>query len=113
MEDTAERIATVIAPVKQDWKAVATLLLSALIFVSGVAWVVSGQILKGASRELDNNSKDVAILKSAQNATEQKALIVEKRMDELLLEIKSMNTKIGTVAESQARMEGYILGKNK
>lgn len=112
-ESTTESLAATIVPVKQDWKAIATLLLSALIFVSGVTWAVSGQILRGASKELETNSKEVAVLKSAQNASEQKAIIIDKRMDELLLEIKSINSKVGTVAESQARMEGYILGKNK
>ncbi len=112
-ESTADNIATVTASVKQDWKAVATLLLSLLVFVSGIAWVVVGNNLRAASKELETNTKNIATAQAAQSAIETKAIVVDKRMDDLLTEIKSINTKVGTVAESQARMEGYILGKNK
>ena len=110
-ESTTESLATAIAPVKQDWKAVATLLLSALIFVSGVTWVVSGQILKGASKELQTNTEKVIVLESKQAIYDAKVVVADKRLEEVLLEIKTMNQKVGTVAESQARMEGFMLGR--
>ncbi len=112
-DSTAESLATVIVPVKQDWKAVATLLLSALIFVSGVAWVVSGQILKGASKELQDNTQKVIVLESRQAIYESKVVVVDKRLEEVLAEMKALNQKIGTVAESQARMEGFIIAGKK
>lgn len=110
-ESTTESIATVIPPVKQDWKAVATLLLSALIFVSGVTWVVSGQILKAAAKDLQNNTEKILVVESKQAIYDQKIIASDKRLDEVLTEIKAMNQKTGTIAESQARMEGFILGK--
>ncbi len=112
-ESTAENIATVATSVKQDWKAVAMLLLSLLVFVSGVAWVVVGNNLRAASKELETNTKNVASLKADQSAIETKAILVDKRMDDVLAEMKAINSKVGTVAESQARMEGYILGQKK
>jgi hypothetical protein len=110
-EETVESLATAIAPAKQDWKAVATLLLSALIFVSGVTWVVSGQILKAANKELQDNTQKVIAIESKQALYDQKVIAADKRLDDVLTEMKSLNQKVGTVAESQARMEGFILGK--
>ncbi len=110
-ESATESLATVIVPAKQDWKAVATLLLSALIFVSGVTWVVSGQVLKGASKELQDNTQKVIALESKQAIYDSKVIIADKRLEEVLSEMKTLNQKVGTVAESQARMEGFILGK--
>ncbi len=112
-ESPVENLAIVTTSVRHDWKAVATLLLSLLVFVSGVAWVVVGNNLRAAAKDLEMNTKNIATLKADQAAIETKAILVDKRMDDVLAEMKAMNAKVGTIAESQARMEGYILGKNK
>lgn len=110
-DTTVENVASAVTPISKDWKAVATLLFAVLVFVSGIAWAVSGNILRGATRELETNSKKISVLESANQTLEQKQIVVDKRVEEILVEIRAMNTKVGTVAESQARMEGYILGK--
>ncbi len=112
-ESTVESLATTLAQPKQDWKAVATVLLSLLVFVSGIAWAVIGQNLRAASKELESNTKKVSVIEAAHAQLEQRVIVTDKRMDDLLGEIKSINSKVGTVAESQARMEGYILGQKK
>lgn len=111
MAETAESLATVIAPAKQDWKAVATLALSALLLLSGLTWVVTGQILRGAQRDLQENTAKIAAIESKQAVYDQKVVTTEKRIDECLAELKLLSQKVNGVAESQARMEGFMMGK--
>jgi hypothetical protein len=103
--------------VKNDWKSLVSLLLTALIFVGGVTWMVTGYIVRGAASEIKSHTEKINSIESRQSIIENQFMLIAKRQDEVFSEIKAdmktMSTKLNSVAESQARVEGVIVGSKK
>jgi cell division protein FtsX len=117
MSDTAENLHSTTKVIKNDWKSLATLLVTVLTFVVGITWMITGYVLKGAASEIKNNTEKVVLIEARQSLTDSQLANLTKRQDEVIAEIrndmKTMTTKINSVAESQARVEGVIIGSKK
>ena len=110
---TSEQVLAATRSIKQDWKAIASLLLAILTFVTGVVWMISGHILKAAALDVETSAKKIIAIESKQALTDQMVLSQSKRLDDVLAEVRSVSLKINSVAESQARMEGVLMGSKK
>lgn len=113
MDFTPEQLEGGVRTVKSDWKAVVSLLIAALAFSAIVTWGVTGYVLHGADSQIKSNSEKVIALEAKQVLFTSQITSLEKRQDEVLTEIKGVSVKLSGVAESQARMEGVILGSKK
>lgn len=99
--------------VKSDWKSVASLLLAVLIFAAAVTWGMAGYVLRGADNQIRSSSEKIIAMESRQTLFESQITNLNQRQGEVLVEIKGVSNKLNAVAESQARMEGVILGSKK
>lgn len=104
-------VESVVRTAKSDWKSVASLLLAALFFVVTVTWMITGYVVRGADTQIKANTMGLAEMDSRQKLFDSQVKSLEKRQDEILLEIKSVSVKVSSMAESQARMEGVLIGK--
>lgn len=110
---TPEVLNGAVKAVKTDWKSAVSLLLACLFFVAAVAWGMAGYVLRGADNQIQSSTARIISLESRQSLFDQQIVQVNKRQDEVLVEIKGVSKKLSDVAESQARMEGVILGSKK
>jgi len=108
---TSEAVHGAVRSAKGDWKSVASLLLALLIFVSIAVWGITGYVVRGADTAIRDNADRVMALESHQILVDSQISNADLRQREVLAEIKEIKAKLNSVSESQARMEGAILGR--
>lgn len=108
---TPESIVSAVKVVRTDWKSAVSVLLASLFFVAAIAWGTAGYVLRGADNQIQTSTARIIVIESRQTLLDQQVSQLNKRQDEVIEGIRLVSTKLNTVAESQARMEGVILGR--